>query len=402
MLERVFKAFQYRDFRLMWIGACTSTIGTWMQTVAQQWLVYTLSKDDPFYLGLDGFLGQIPIVLFSLLGGVMADRTDRRKMLLGSQYVQMTTALILAALTFAHVERVWHILILSFIVGSAQSFGGPAYSALIPSLVPKENLPNAIALNSIQFNVGRVIGPALGGITLTALGAAWCFGLNGVSFVAVIISLYIIHAGFTPGKSSESMLTSMKQGISFIRKQDGMKPLILLSFLMTMLAIPLITFLPVFAKEVLHGTPKTFTALLCCSGVGSICGALIVAGMAKAKNQGRTALLMLIVLGIATILFARSTNEILSCAMIFFAGASMITVFASITSLVQAITEDSMRGRVMSVYNVAFRGGMPFGMLIVGRLIPIYTAPLTMSVVGTFTILLGLYFLLVQRRVAQL
>lgn len=386
----------------MWIGACTSTIGTWMQTVAQQWLVYTLSKDDPFYLGLDGFLGQIPIVLFSLLGGVMADRTDRRKMLLGSQYVQMTTALILAALTFAHVERVWHILILSFIVGSAQSFGGPAYSALIPSLVPKENLPNAIALNSIQFNVGRVIGPALGGITLTALGAAWCFGLNGVSFVAVIISLYIIHAGFTPGKSSESMLTSMKQGISFIRKQDGMKPLILLSFLMTMLAIPLITFLPVFAKEVLHGTPKTFTALLCCSGVGSICGALIVAGMAKAKNQGRTALLMLIVLGIATILFARSTNEILSCAMIFFAGASMITVFASITSLVQAITEDSMRGRVMSVYNVAFRGGMPFGMLIVGRLIPIYTAPLTMSVVGTFTILLGLYFLLVQRRVAQL
>ena len=164
----------------MWIGACTSTIGTWMQTVAQQWLVYTLSKDDPFFLGLDGFLGQIPIVLFSLLGGVMADRTDRRKMLLGSQYVQMTTALVLAALTFAHVERVWHILILSFIVGSAQSFGGPAYSALIPSLVPKENLPNAIALNSIQFNLGRVIGPALGGITLTALGAAWCFGLNGI------------------------------------------------------------------------------------------------------------------------------------------------------------------------------------------------------------------------------
>jgi predicted MFS family arabinose efflux permease len=402
LLQRVFKAFEYRDFRLMWIGACTSTIGTWMQTVAQQWLVYTLSKDDPFFLGLDGFLGQIPIVLFSLLGGVMADRTDRRKMLLGSQYVQMTTALVLAALTFAHVERVWHILILSFIVGSAQSFGGPAYSALIPSLVPKENLPNAIALNSIQFNLGRVIGPALGGITLTALGAAWCFGLNGISFVAVIISLYIIHAGFTPGKSTESMLTSMKQGIGFIRTQEGMKPLIVLSFLMTMMAIPLITFLPVFAKEVLHGTPKTFTALLCSSGVGSICGALMVAGMAKTKNQGRTALLMLLVLGVATIVFAQSTSAVLSCVMIFFAGAAMITVFASITSLVQAITEDGMRGRVMSVYNVAFRGGMPFGMLIVGKLIPIYTAPVTMSVVGVMTILLGLYFLLVQRRIARL
>jgi predicted MFS family arabinose efflux permease len=373
-----------------------------MQMVAQQWLVYTLSKDDPFFLGLDGFLGQIPIVLFSLLGGVMADRSDRRKMLLGSQYVQMTTALTLAALTFFGVERVWHILVLSFIVGSAQSFGGPAYSALIPSLVPKDNLPNAIALNSIQFNVGRVIGPALGGITLTGLGAAWCFGLNGISFVAVIISLYIINAGFTPAKSSESMLVSMKQGISFIRTQVGMKRLILLSFLMTMMAIPLITFLPVFAKEVLHGTPKTFTALLCCSGIGSICGALMVAGMARTKNQGRTALLMLIALGVATFVFARSTSTILSCIMIFFAGAAMITVFASITSLVQAITEDSMRGRVMSVYNVAFRGGMPFGMLIVGRLIPIYSAPLTMSAVGLLTVLLGLYFLLIHRRIAQL
>jgi predicted MFS family arabinose efflux permease len=386
----------------MWIGACTSTIGTWMQMVAQQWLVYTLSKDDPFFLGLDGFLGQIPIVLFSLLGGVMADRSDRRKMLLGSQYVQMTTALTLAALTFFGVERVWHILVLSFIVGSAQSFGGPAYSALIPSLVPKDNLPNAIALNSIQFNVGRVIGPALGGITLAGLGAAWCFGLNGISFVAVIISLYIINAGFTPAKSSESMLVSMKQGIAFIRKNEGMRSLIVLSFLMTMMAIPLITFLPVFAKEVLHGSAKTFTALLCCSGIGSICGALMVAGMAKAKNQGRTALLMLITLGVATLVFAQSTSTILSCIMIFFAGAAMITVFASITSLVQAITEDSMRGRVMSVYNVAFRGGMPFGMLIVGRLIPIYTAPLTMSVVGVLTALLGLYFLLIHRRIAQL
>jgi predicted MFS family arabinose efflux permease len=402
LLQRVFKAFSYRDFRLMWIGACTSTIGTWMQMVAQQWLVYTLSKDDPFFLGLDGFLGQIPIVLFSLLGGVMADRTDRRKMLLGSQYVQMTTALTLAALTFLHVEKVWHILCLSFIVGSAQSFGGPAYSALIPSLVPKENLPNAIALNSIQFNVGRVIGPALGGVTLTALGAAWCFGLNGISFIAVIISLYIINAGFTPIKSGESVLTSMKQGIGFIRTQEGMKGLIVLSFLMTMMAIPLITFLPVFAKEVLHGTSATFTALLCCSGIGAICGALMVAGMARTKNQGRTALLMLVALGVATIAFARSTSVIFSCIMIFFAGAAMITVFASITSLVQAITEDNMRGRVMSVYNVAFRGGMPFGMLIVGKLIPIYTAPVTMSVVGVLTSAVGLYFLLVQRRIARL
>jgi predicted MFS family arabinose efflux permease len=402
LIERVFKAFQYRDFRLMWIGACTSTVGTWMQTVAQSWLVYRLSKDNPFYLGLDGFLGQIPIMLFSLIGGVIADRRDRRTVLLGSQYLQMTCAFTLATLAYFHVVQVWHILCLSFTVGVAQSFGGPAYSALIPSLVPKEDLPNAIALNSIQFNLARIIGPVLGGVALVKLGADWCFGLNGISYVAAIISLYIIKVGFIPAKSSGAVLASMKEGIGFIRVQEGMKPLIVLSFLMTMLGIPLITFLPVFAKEVLHGDSKTFTQLLYCSGFGSVSGALMVAWLGKTKGQGARALLMLILLGVVTVIFARSTSVALSSVMMFFGGAAMITVFATISSLVQAITEDSMRGRVMSVYNVAFRGGMPIGMLIVGRLIPIYTAPVTMSVVGVLTATLGLYFLLIHRRIAQL
>jgi len=384
----------------MWIGACTSTVGTWMQTVAQSWLVYELSK-NPFYLGLDGFLGQIPIVLFSLIGGVIADRSDRRTVLLGSQYVQMICAFTLATLAFTHVVHVWHILCLSFVVGTAQSFGGPAYSALIPSLVPKEDLPNAIALNSIQFNLARIIGPVLGGLALK-IGADWCFGLNGVSFIAVIITLYIIKVGFIPQKSSGAILASMKEGISFIRAQEGMGGLIVLSFMMTMLGIPLITFLPVFAKEVLHGDSNTFAQLLVTSGLGSISGALMVAGLGKTKGQGFRALLMLILLGVVTVIFARSTSVVLSSIMMFFGGAAMITVFATISSLVQAITEDGMRGRVMSVYNVAFRGGMPIGMLIVGRLIPIYTAPATMSVVGCLTVLLGLYFLLVQRRIAQL
>src|ERR1035437_4033603 len=197
----------------MWIGACTSTVGTWMQTVAQSWLVYTLSKDNPFYLGLDGFLGQIPIMLFSLIGGVIADRSDRRTVLLGSQYVQMSCAFLLATPAYFHVVQVWHILCLSFTVGMAQSFGGPAYSALIPSLVPKDDLPNAIAL--------------------AKLGADWCFGLNGISFVAVIVTLYVIKVGFIPAKSSGAVLASMKEGIAFIRVQEGMKPLIVLSFLMT-------------------------------------------------------------------------------------------------------------------------------------------------------------------------
>ncbi|MGA2742676.1 MAG: MFS transporter, partial [Bryobacteraceae bacterium] len=180
MPSRVFKAFHYREFRLLWFGACTSSIGTWMQVVAQSWLVFSISK-SAFMLGLDGFLGQIPIVLFSLIGGVIADRIDRRRVLLGSQYVQMTSAFLLTLLIAFNVVKVWHILSLSFVVGCAQSFGGPAYSALVPMLVEKEDLPNAIALNSIQFNLARVIGPVLGGLALTGLGAAWCFGLNGLS-----------------------------------------------------------------------------------------------------------------------------------------------------------------------------------------------------------------------------
>src|SRR6202020_2622542 len=218
---RIFRAFRYRDFRLMWLGACVSTIGTFVQQFAQSWLVYYLTK-DPFYLGLDLFLGQLPIIMFSLFGGVFADRLDRRKMLLTSQYIQMTCAFLLAFLFFTHVVQVWHILALSFVVGVGQSFGGPAYSALLPALVGPEDLANAIAMNSIQFNLARVLGPTIGGVAYTALGQTGCFGLNGLSYLAVIASLFTIHVKFIPSKSSVSVLSSMKEGIRFIRHRDGM------------------------------------------------------------------------------------------------------------------------------------------------------------------------------------
>src|SRR5579872_6210853 len=269
----------------MWIGACTSTTGTWMQQIAQAWLVFDLSK-SPFLLGLDGFLANIPIFLFSLIGGVIADRMDRRHLLLGSQYVQMTSAFILTALILTGHVRVWHILALSFVCGLAQAFGGPAYQALIPTLVPREVVPNAIALNSIQFNLARVVGASLGGLALAKLGAAWCFGLNGLSFIAVIISLYSIRANWVPEPSRESILTSMKQGFGFIRKQGAMEALIVLAFLMTMLGIPLLTFLPVFAADIFHGGPGIFTLFMVCSGAGSIVGALTVAGLGNLKHKG--------------------------------------------------------------------------------------------------------------------
>jgi predicted MFS family arabinose efflux permease len=401
VISRVFKAFAYRDFRIMWIGACTSSVGTLMQTYAQAWLVFDISKSS-FMLGLDSFLGSIPIVLFSLVGGVFADRTERQKLLLRSQYVQMACAFMLAGLFAAGSRRLWPILTLSFIVGTAQSFGGPAYSALIPTLVKSEDLPNAIALNSIQFNLARVLGPSVGGVALTLLGASWCFGLNGVSFIAVIISLLIIHPHFVPSKSRESVLTSMKEGFRFIRQQGTMEALIVLAFLMTLLAFPLIVFLPVFARDVFHGGAKLFTIFLVCSGIGSICGALTVAALGKHKHMGLLVLVMLLGLGGLIAWFAHSHQFVLSCVIIFIYGAMLLAVFTSISSLVQLITPDNKRGRVLSVYNVAFRGGIPVGSLVVGALVKQFTAPVVIMWNGVLLSLLALYFLLVHRKVATL
>jgi len=401
VLSRVFKAFHYRDFRLQWCGACTSSIGTWMQIVAQSWLVLSISG-SAFMLGLDGFLAQAPVVLFSLIGGVIADRIDRRRVLVGSQYVQMASALILTVLIAFKVIKVWHILSLSFLVGCAQAFGGPAYQALIPMLVEREDLPNAIALNSIQFNLARVIGPVLGGLALTGLGAAWCFGLNALSFVAVIITLTMLSVKYVPLNTGESILTGVKQGIGFIQKQGAMVGLIALAFLMTAMAIPMITFLPVFAKDVFHRGPTAFTILLSCSGAGSVAGALIVAAMGNVKNKGRVALVTLLILGGGIAGFSLSKLMVLSCLLLFISGAAMMGVFSMISSLVQLITANEMRGRVMSVYNVAFRGGMPLGSIVTGWLVPKYTAPRVLAVNGLLLVLVGCYFLVAQRRVAAL
>jgi predicted MFS family arabinose efflux permease len=401
MFRKVFKAFHYRDFRLLWAGACTSSIGTWMQELAQNWLVLEISN-SPFWLGLDSFLGEIPIFILSLVGGVVADRMDRRRLLVMSQLVQMSSAFTLTVLIATGYVRIWHILVLSAVVGTAQAFGGPAYQALVPSLVSQEDLPNAIALNSIQFNLARVIGPVLGGLALTHLGASWCFGLNGISFIAVIISLLLLHINFQPKKTGESMLTSMKQGIWFIRNQGAMAGLIGIAFFMTALAIPMITFLPVFAKDVFRAGPQTYTYFLASSGVGSVAGALTVAALGNVKNKGRVALVMLICLGAGVAAFAVSRNVFLSCAMLFFSGASMMGAFAMISSLVQLITTNEMRGRVMSVYNVAFRGGMPLGSLLTGWLVPHFTAPVVIAANGVLLVSMASYFLLFQRRVAAL
>jgi predicted MFS family arabinose efflux permease len=400
LLSRIFKAFQYRDFRLLWFGACTSSIGTWMQKLAESWVVLQLSN-SPFMLGLDAFLGELPILLFSLIGGVAADRRDRRHLLIASQVVQMSCALLLALLFAFRLVKVWHILCLSFVTGLAQAFGGPAYQALIPSIVSIENVSNAIALNSIQFNLARVIGPVLGGIALARLGPSWCFGLNGLSFCAVIISLVIIRTPFVKGKN-ESMLNSMKQGLRFVRLHAVLPALVVLAFLMTALGIPLVVFLPVFARDVLHSGVNSYTLLLSTYGAGSITGALMVAAMGNVKGKGRAALAFLVLLGATMGAFSYSGKLTTGCVFLFLAGASLVGVFSLVGSLVQETATDAMRGRVMSVYNVAFRGGMPVGSLLTGAITPVFGVPLVLATEGALLSVLGLYYLAVQRRVASL
>lgn len=372
-----------------------------MQVAAQSWTVFTLSKDNSLFLGIDQSLGVLPIVLFSLLAGVLADRRDRRAILLSSQYTQMACALVMATLAFTGVIQVWHIWCLSAIVGTAQAFGGPSYSALIPTLVPKQHLPNAIALNSIQFNLARVIGPTLGGIALTTLGAAWCFGLNGLSFLVVIATLYIINVSFVPQRSSEPVLTAMKQGFGFILGRPGMKPLILLSFMITLLGFQIIAFLPPFAKE-LNGGPQTFTTLVTFSGLGAVTGALIVAALGRSRHQGRNSLLALMALGVITMGFAFSPSVPVACALLFLAGISLMAVFNMNTSLVQLIVPDDMRGRVMSVYNLSVRGGQAIGPLIVGSLIPVFGIRYVIAGAGVCLLAIGLWFFIFNRRVNEL
>ena len=397
-LHRIFRSFRYRDFRIMWLGACLSTIGTFVQQFAQSWLVYDLTK-DPFYLGLDLFLGQLPIMLFSLIGGVFADRIDRKKMLLASQYIQMICAFALATLFATHSVKVWHILTLSFLVGVGQSFGGPAYSALLPTLVDSKDLTNAISMNSIQFNLSRIIGPTLGGLAYTAFGATWCFALNGVSYVAVIISLFLIEVRFTAPKIQMSVLKSMKEGIRFIRDREGLTPMVLLAFCATLFGFSLTGFLPVIVRTVFHGGPKTYELLLVFSGAGSICGALLVAAMEKLKGQARLAVLALLLLGLATAGFAISKWLPLSCALIFLAGTAVMASASLMLSVVQLIVVDSMRGRVMSVYSLAFRAGIPLGALVLGKLIPVLGIAIAVGGFGLCLVGVAFYFLIVTAKI---
>jgi len=400
-VHRLAAAFHYRDFRVLWLGACTSSIGTWMQSVAENWLVLSLTG-SAFFLGLDAFLAQLPIMLFTLIGGVVADRRDRRHMLLGSQYVQMTTAFTLAALVYFGVVQIWQILALSFITGFAQAFGGPAYQSLVPSLVDKQHLPNAIALNSIQFNLARVIGPLLAGVALATLGMVSCFTLNGLSFLAVIVALLSLRVQHVPVVTTERVMTQLRGGLSFVRRQQALLALTVLAFATTFLGTPLLTLLPVFTQNVFHQGVGQYSRMMAFSGAGAVVGALVVAWLGRFHRMGMAALFVQGLFGLLIIGFSLSRLLWLSDLILFASGAAMMTAFSTVTSLVQLIAPNEMRGRVMSIFMVAFRGGMPLGSLTAGYLANRWSAPVTLAIEGALLTMVAVYFLARHAAVREL
>lgn len=398
LLRRTFQALTYPEFRVLWCGAFVSTVGTWMQKVAQSWLVFTLTG-SAFLLGFDSFLGEVPILLFSLAGGVVADRMDRRRLLLTSQYLQMAFALTLAALIYFNRVSVWHILLLSFLTGTVQAFGGPAYQSLIPTLVEKKDISNAIALNSIQFNLARIIGPVLAGLAFTALGAAACFLLNGVSFLAVIFSLSSFKSRTVPPESRGKLLDELRTGLSYVRRQPVLLTLSFLAFCSTFFGVPLITMLPVFAKDVFHLGPRGYSGLLACTGVGAVIGALVVAALGNFPNKGRVALVLQVLFGAMVIIFSLSSALWLSLIALLLAGIALVAVFALISSLVQLGAPEAMRGRVVSIYMMAFRGGTPLGSLATGFLVSHLSPSWVLAGNGLIMCLVGGIFLLLRQKV---
>src|SRR5918996_6400342 len=349
-LRRIAAALHHRDFRVLWFGACFSSIGTWMQSLAENWLVLSLTA-SAFYLGLDAFLQQVPIMLFTLIGGVVADRHDRRLTLMGSQWVQLSTAAVLAGLVYFRVVEVWHILVLSFITGTAQAFGGPAYQSLIPSLVGKQDLTNAIALNSIQFNVARMLGPLLAGGTLAVLkrwgvpdmtALAICFGLNALSFLAVILSLMSLHIKHLSAARTHNMYDELKHGLAYVRAERSIMALMVLGAATTFFGIPMLTLLPVFARDVFGSGVEGYSVLLSFSGAGAVVGAMVVAWLGRFPHMGLTTLLVQACFGVLIGLVAWSRALYLTYVLLFASGVTLMIVVSCLMSLVQMIAPNEL------------------------------------------------------------
>lgn len=374
------QALRVRDFRLLWTGAFVSSLGTWTQDVALAWLIQT-RIGDPFYLGLRSFVADAPLVAFMLVGGAMADRVDRRVILLSSQVLQMTFAAVLGVLYYFDRLTVAPILLFAFLTGLAQSQSAPTYQAVLTTVVPPAQIPNAVALNSLQFNLSRMIGPAIAGVLLLRGGTLLCFVVNVLSFLAVIVAIWRIALPPPAAPAQkETLLESLRAGFSHVKASPLLRTFVLLGAAASFFGFPLITYMPTIAADVLRAGPKGLSYLLSSFGAGAIVGAVTIAQRGQVKGRGRLLLIGFAAYGIATVGAVQSRSLPVSMALLFVAGLCLTTGFSTLNSLVQEHAPAALRGRVLSIFGFAFRGGLPFGALVSSLLVRDLGVPLVMSV----------------------
>jgi predicted MFS family arabinose efflux permease len=390
-------ALSFRNYRLLWSGAFLSSIGTWTQDVAVAWLIHTRVR-DPVYLGLRAFAAEAPLIAFMLVGGAVADRIDRRRILLTSQVLQMLFAALLGALYFTGHLGVGAILAIAFVTGLTQSQSAPTYQAVLTSVVPAPQIANAVALNSLQFNLSRAIGPALAGILLARGGTGACFVVNVVSFLAVVIALMRIQLP-PPPPSRDTLGQSLAEGLRHVRANRELRLFTVMGLVGSFLAFPLITYLPVVAGEVQRTGAAGYSALLSSFGAGAVGGAVATAHKGSGPGRGRRMMSAFVVYAACTIGAVLSPQPWVSMGLLFVAGWSLVSGFSTLISLVQENAADALKGRIMSIYGVAFRGGMPLGSLVAGVLARHFGAPL---VIASFSAVLALMCAVLWLRQPQL
>lgn len=366
----MFRALSHRDFRLFWLGAFLSNVGTWMQAVAQGWLVLLLTN-SAFWLGLDGFMATAPGFIFTLLGGVFADLIDRRRLLLYTQVVAGVAAMVLAMLVWANVVNRWMVLGFSFVTGCCMALASPSFLAMTYDLVGREDLANAIAMNSTQFQLSRVVGPALAGVAFKLFGLAGCFFANGVSFVAVVAALWVVRTDRVTTathsvRDRRALWRDLIDGFRYVRNRPRVSALLLLSAINSLFGAPYFTLVPIYARNIFNLGETGLALMMGTSGAGAFMGALLVAYLGDFRRKGWLVLGGSISFGVFIANFAVSSRLNLSLAFLFFVGFSLVVCVATINTLLQKLVTDEMRGRVMSMFILSFLGTMPIGNIIAG------------------------------------
>ncbi|MBA3441646.1 MAG: MFS transporter [Pyrinomonadaceae bacterium] len=392
--SEMFRALGHRNFRLFWAGAFLSNTGTWMQTVAQGWLVLHLT-DSAFWLGVDGFMATVPGLLLTLVGGVFADLVDRKRLLIATQIGAGLAALVLGVLVATGVVQVWMILLLSFVTGCCLALASPSYQAITIDLVGREDLSNAIALNSTQFQLSRIVGPVLAGLTISALGLAGCFIANGLSYIAVVAALVMTR--ISAAENTDGIARSMKDGralwqdlidgFRYVLQRPRVRMLLLISAVTSLFGGPYLSMVPLFARNVLRLDENGLALMMSITGGGAFCGALLLAFLGNFQYKGWFVLGGALSFAICLTGFALSSHVGLSLALLFGVGVSMVLFVAVINILLQQLVTDQMRGRVMSMFVLSFLGTVPFGNLITGAAAERYGAPRTLAACGLISAL---------------